>query len=196
MKLASFFVARLYSLSLLFVGLDRAQNIKVLKCKWTATEPAETLRMAHRDPCKRTQHCWPTTHATLSGTTCCVHLHGTTTMLALVAYSLKQVKLLGPCKRTQHCWPKTSNNTQCCDLLRPFAWALKQNNVHCCGLFTDIKQIAKQLCSLSLKFVKPPNQLVLSTMVLPQNWLWRIQGWIWLRKLDFSHDFPWVFFVI
>ena len=32
-------------------------------------------------------------------------------LLALVAYSLKQVKLLGPCKRTQHCWPKTSNNT-------------------------------------------------------------------------------------
>ena len=26
-------------------------------------------------------------------------------MLALVAYGLKPVKLLGPCKRTQHCWP-------------------------------------------------------------------------------------------
>ena len=35
--------------------------------------------------------------------TCCVRLHGTTTMLALVAYSLKTVKLLGPCKQTQHC---------------------------------------------------------------------------------------------
>ena len=45
-------------------------------------------------------------------------------LLALVAYSLKPVELLGPCKRTQHCWPKTSNNMQqCCDLLRPFAWA-------------------------------------------------------------------------
>ena len=31
-------------------------------------------------------------------------------MLALVAYSLKPVKLLGPCKRTQHCWPTTPNN--------------------------------------------------------------------------------------
>ena len=41
-------------------------------------------------------------HATLLGPKCCVCLHGTTTMLALVAYSLKRVKLLGPCKRTQH----------------------------------------------------------------------------------------------
>ena len=32
--------------------------------------------------------------------TSCVRLHATTTMLALIAYSLKQVKLLGPCKRT------------------------------------------------------------------------------------------------
>ena len=63
-------------------------------------------------------------HAILLGPTCCARLHGTTTMLALVAYSLKPVKLLGPCKRTQHCWPKAPNNTQqCCDLLRPFAWA-------------------------------------------------------------------------
>ena len=48
-------------------------------------------------------------------------------LLALVAYSLKSVKLLGPCKRTQrHCWPKTTKNAQqCCDLLRPFAWAFK-----------------------------------------------------------------------
>ena len=66
-------------------------------------------------------------HATLLGTTCCISLHRTTTMwamLAPVAYSLKTIKLLGPCKRRQHCWPKTPNNTQqCCDLLRPFAWA-------------------------------------------------------------------------
>ena len=26
-------------------------------------------------------------------------------MLALIAHSLKPVKLFGPCKRTQHCWP-------------------------------------------------------------------------------------------
>ena len=44
-------------------------------------------------------------HATLLGSTCCVCLRGTTTMLAPVAYSLKPVKLLDPCKRTQHCWP-------------------------------------------------------------------------------------------
>ena len=66
------------------------------------------------------------TDATLLGPTCCVRLHGTPTMLALVAYSLKPVKLLGPCKRTQHFWPKTPNNTQqCCDLLRPFAWTFR-----------------------------------------------------------------------
>ena len=46
--------------------------------------------------------------------TCCVRLHGTTTMLALVAYSLKQVKPLGPCKRTQYCWPTTPNNAGIC----------------------------------------------------------------------------------
>ena len=34
-------------------------------------------------------------HATLLGPTCCVRLQGTTTMLALVAYSLKTVKLRG-----------------------------------------------------------------------------------------------------
>ena len=63
-------------------------------------------------------------NTTLLGPTFCVRLHGTTTMLALVAYSLKPVKLFVPCKRTQHCWPKNPNNTQqCCDLLRPFAWA-------------------------------------------------------------------------
>ena len=46
-------------------------------------------------------------------------------MLAIFAKNLKPVKLLGPCKRTQHCWPKTPNNTQQCDLLRPFAQALR-----------------------------------------------------------------------
>ena len=39
-------------------------------------------------------------------------------MLALVAYSLKSVKLLGPCKRTQHCWPKTA--------LIHITWALEE----------------------------------------------------------------------
>ena len=62
---------------------------------------------------------------TLLAPTCCICLHGTTIMLALVAYSLKPVKHLGPCKRMQHCWPITPNNTQqCCDLLHLFAWVL------------------------------------------------------------------------
>ena len=43
------------------------------------------------------QHCWPTTR-NIAGpnnvVTCCIRLHGTTIMLALVAYSLKPVKLL------------------------------------------------------------------------------------------------------
>ena len=58
------------------------------------------------------------TDATLLGSTCCVRLHGTTTMLAAV-------KHLGTCKRTQHCWSKTPNNSQeRYDLLSPpFAWA-------------------------------------------------------------------------
>ena len=44
-------------------------------------------------------------------------------MLALVAYSLKPVKLLGPCKRTQNCWPTTPSIVgSCWHLLRPFAW--------------------------------------------------------------------------
>ena len=54
-----------------------------------------------------TQHCWAK-HA------CCVRLHGTTTMFALVAYSLKPVKLLGTYKRTQHGWPTTHNVVTCC----------------------------------------------------------------------------------
>ena len=61
--------------------------------------------------------------------TCCACLHGTTTMLAFVAYSLKPVKLLGPCERTQHCWPTTPNNVgSCWHLLRPFAWASRGKN--------------------------------------------------------------------
>ena len=35
-------------------------------------------------------------------------------LLALVAYSLKSLKLLGPYKRTQHCWPTTCNNVVIC----------------------------------------------------------------------------------
>ena len=75
------------------------------------------LRRA-KGPCKRTQHCWPTTPNIVGPSnvvTCCdARLHGTTRMLALVAYSLKPVKFLGPCKRTQHCWPTTPNNVGSC----------------------------------------------------------------------------------
>ena len=85
-------------------------NIVGLTMLWLVA----SVCMGFKGPCKRTQHCWPTTrnsvgqqHATLLGPTCCDRLHGTTTMLALVAYSLKPVKLLGPCKQTQRCWSKT-----------------------------------------------------------------------------------------
>ena len=49
-------------------------------------------------------------------------------LLALVAYSLKPVKLLGPCKRTQDCWPTTPNNVgSCWHLLHLFAWAFSDS---------------------------------------------------------------------
>ena len=67
-------------------------------------------------------------NATFLGPTCFICLHGTTTMLTLVGTCCVQFETgqaFGPSKRTQHCWPKTPNNTQqCCDLLRPFTWAL------------------------------------------------------------------------
>ena len=46
----------------------------------------------------RPMYHWPTTPNIVGPNnvvTCCIRLHGTTTMLALVAYSLKLVKLLG-----------------------------------------------------------------------------------------------------
>ena len=65
-------------------------------------------------------------HPKLLGPICYVRAHGTTTMLALVAHSLKLVKLLGPYKRTQHCWPITCNNvvTCCVRLHRPRGYSL------------------------------------------------------------------------
>ena len=97
--------------------------------------------------------------------TCCVHLHGTTTMLALVAYSLKPVKLLGPCKRTQHCRQTTPNNVgSCWHLLRPFAWAFKahtngpnivgSNNVVTCCVRLHGTTTMLALVAYSLKPVK------------------------------------------
>ena len=74
-----------------------------------------------KGPCKRTQHCWPTIPNIVGPNnvvTCCVRLHGTTTMLALVAYSLKPVKLLGPCKRTQQVLTTPSNVGSVCTGLK------------------------------------------------------------------------------
>ena len=80
-----------------------------------------------------TQHCWAQQCCDLlrpfawnhNNVGTCWHL------LALVAYSLKPVKLLGSCKRTQHCWPTSPNNVgSCWHLLRPFAWALRSCSVH------------------------------------------------------------------
>ena len=68
-----------------------------------------------------TQHCWAQHVASVR-----MESQQCWQLLAVVTYSLNPVKLLGPYKRTQHCWPKTPNNTQqCCDLFRPFAWALR-----------------------------------------------------------------------
>ena len=96
---------------------------------WELLALVATVCRGLKGPCKRTQPCWPTTPNIVGPNnvvTCCARLHGTTTMLALVAYSLKPVKLLGPCNRTQHCWPTTPNNVgSCWHLLRPFAGDLK-----------------------------------------------------------------------
>ena len=76
-----------------------------------------------------TQHCWTQPVASV--------WMEPTTMLALVAYSLKPVKLLDPCKRTQHCWP-TIRNIVGPNMLRPFAW--NHNNVGTCCVQFEISQ--------------------------------------------------------
>ena len=114
-----------------FIGELKRGAISCLpkdKIKYKQEAVTTACSRGFKGPCKRTQHCWPTTPNIVGPNnvvTCCVRVHGTTTMLALFAYSLKPVKLLGPCKRTQHCWPTTPNNVgSCWHLLRPFAWAL------------------------------------------------------------------------
>ena len=105
-------------------------------------ELVRTFFKNHKGPCKRTQHCWAQ-HVASD----CMEPQQCWHLLALVAYSLKPVKLLGPCKQTQHCWPKTSNNTQQCrDLLRLFAWAL--------SVYTD-KAISSTNCDSGI----PPTHL-------------------------------------
>ena len=84
-----------------------------------------------------TQHCWAQHVASV-----CMEPQQCWQLLALVAYSLKPVKLLGPCKRTQHCWPKPPNSMlQCCDLLRPFAWAFTV--AHKCNAKLQMSQYKK-----------------------------------------------------
>ena len=91
--------------------------------------------MHAKSPCKRAQHCWPATPNIVGANnvvTCCVRLHGTTKMLALVAYmhSLKPVKLLAQqvptfllfsdrrsvaqqcCMEPQQCWPRENVGTR------------------------------------------------------------------------------------
>ena len=73
-------------------------------------ETGQTFRPVQTDAAllaSNTQHCWAQHVASND-------LHGTTTMLAPVAHSLKAVKLLGPYKRTQLCWPTTRNNVVTC----------------------------------------------------------------------------------
>ena len=96
------------------------------KCSEINTSLSQSLK-AHANGATRhnkSQHCCVSLANNV--VTCCVRLHGTATLLALVAYSLKPVKRLGPCKQTQHCWPTTPNNVRnCWHLLCPFAWAFK-----------------------------------------------------------------------
>ena len=123
-------------------------------------------------PYKRTKHCWRTTrnivgeqHATLLGPTCCVrvHLHGTTTMLAFVAYSLKPVKLLGPYKRTKHCWPtKRDNVVTCCARLHsPYEMGYGQSVPRVIiffssGLTTASKMTSPQMYNTFRKHFREP----------------------------------------
>ena len=56
-----------------------------------------------------TQHCWAQHVASV-----CMEPQQCWHLLALFAYSLKPVKLLGPYKQMQHCWLTTRNNVVTC----------------------------------------------------------------------------------
>ena len=76
-------------------------------------------------PCKRTQHCWPTTPNIVE----CYMLRP---FAHPVSQSLKPVKILATCKRTQQL--PTLFGQQCCELLRPFAHYCqhgRNNSQHC-----------------------------------------------------------------
>ena len=75
-------------------------------------------------------------------------------LLALVAYSLKPVKLLGPCKRTQHCWPTTPNSVESCwHLLSPFAWALRNVWLLCDCIDFHFSYVLPRISRLELTVV-------------------------------------------
>ena len=59
-----------------------------------------------------TRNCWDQHVASI-----CMEPQQCWHLLALIAYSLKPVKLLGPYKRTQHCWQTTRNNVVTCYVL-------------------------------------------------------------------------------
>ena len=87
-----------------FDNWSRSKNLKPKKSRGVnlTPPPLKAFRVNNgcvvcKGPCKRSQHCWPTTLNIVGPdnvVTCFVRLHGTTTMLALVAYSLKPIKLL------------------------------------------------------------------------------------------------------
>ena len=75
-------------------------------------------------------------------------------MLALVAYTLKPVKLLDPCKRTQHCWP-TTRNIVGPNMLRPFEW--NHNNVGTCCVKFEISQTFRPMQTDATLLAKNPS---------------------------------------
>ena len=128
--------------------------------------------------------------------TCCVRLHGTTTMLPLVAYSLKLVKVSGPCKWTQNCSPTAPNNVgSCWHLLRPFAWAFKRTQ-HCPKTHNNTQQYTE--------FIKPgasmesrrdsrgQNNILLSCPILPRFHA-RSRLYEFVVRCDLLRPFAWYF---
>ena len=108
---------------------SQAKYIYISFSKLNCPEKISPLR-----PCKRTQHCWPTTPNIVgpnSVVTCCVRLHGTTTMLALVGTCCVQFETgqtFGPTSPNIFIvlWPAKHSAT----MSRPFTW--NRNNVGQC----------------------------------------------------------------
>ena len=116
------------------------------------------------------------TDATLLGPTCCVRLHGTTTIInvgtcwRLLRIVWNRSKFYSHANGPNvHCWPKTPNNTQqCCDLLRPFARAF-------IAVWNSIvySRYKKVLCFFAemLKYSKPTSTWVVIYCIF--YWIWR-----------------------